>query len=247
MSTQDVLNRLKHPKRGLPGLLRGGSRKGAKTIKEALELLRYFELLWWSTSELWYQLDHVRVCRERDVARSPADKPACDRVAALLAVDAVISFLQFSPSSLSTEERRERFESLQKLKTALRDLCEGAAPALMLRPLGSGSGRRADVSSIVGLKGLLAGVMRRQQSAGMSRRQAAKWIVDNISPRLASRISRKPITPRMVEEWLDRYGGKHAEQNIARKAYLVWSDERLSPPTKEEFKAITEELADERS
>jgi hypothetical protein len=52
----------------------------------------------------------------------------------------------------------------------------------------------------------------------MSRHQAAKGIADNMSPALASRISRKPITARMVEEWLDRFGGKHAEPNAARKA-----------------------------
>ena len=45
MNPQDVFDRLKHPKRGLPALLQDVSRKGSKTIKEALELLDYLELL----------------------------------------------------------------------------------------------------------------------------------------------------------------------------------------------------------
>ena len=53
----------------------------------------------------------------------------------------------------------------------------------------------------------------------------------------------------MVEEWLDRFGGKHAEQDAGRKAYLVWSQDSSpltgSPPlTKEQFKTITERMAD---
>jgi len=53
MDIQDVLDRLKHPKRGLPALLQGPSREGTKTIKEALELFDYLELLQWSVDDLW--------------------------------------------------------------------------------------------------------------------------------------------------------------------------------------------------
>ena len=78
----------------------------------------------------------------------------------------------------------------------------------MLRPQGKNRGRRADVSSVLVLKGILAGLMHRQQRAGLSRYQAAKWIADNMSPKLASVISRQPISAGMVEEWLDRFGGQ---------------------------------------
>jgi hypothetical protein len=63
-----------------------------------------------------------------------------------------------------------------------------------------------------------------------------------MSPKLASVISRQPISAGMVEEWLDRFGGKHAEKNAARKAYLVWSQGDSSPLTKKLFKTITERI-----
>ena len=205
----------------------------------------YFELLQDSFDELWDELDHDSVSHAKNLARFPDDKAGCDLIAAFSAIATVIKFLRFSPSnsSMTIVERRKRFKILDELRQALFDLSEGGAPAPMLMPQSKGSGRRADVSSVLAVKGLLAGLMNRQQRVGMSRPQAAKWIVDNMSPKLASRISRKRITPRMVEEWLDRFGGRHAEQNAARKTYLVWSRDDPTPLTKELFKTITERLA----
>jgi hypothetical protein len=245
MNTQDVFDRLKHPKRGLPALLQEVSGKGAKTIKEALELLDYLELLQGSVDDLWYELADNSATRAKSLARFPDDKHGSDLLAAFLAVDAVIDFLRFSPNqSLSTADRHKRLKILGELRQALLDLVEGGAPT-MLRPQLKDRGRRADVSSVLGLKGVLAGLMHCQQRAGMSRHQAAKWIADNMSPKLASRISRKPITARMVEEWLDRFGGKHADQNAARGAYLAWSQSWESLPlTKAKFKAMTERIAE---
>jgi hypothetical protein len=219
-------DRLRDPKRGLPALLQDVSRKGSKAIKEALELLDHIELLQWSVDELWEDLDDNRALHAKNLASFSNDKPGCDQVAAVFALIAVINFLRSSPSNSPATawgDRRKRFKILDEFRQALLDLSEVSAPAPMLRPQRKGSGRRADVSSIPALKGILAGLMHCQQRAGMSRRQAAKWIVDNMAPSLASSISRKAISPRMVEEWLDRYGGKHAEQNAARKTYLVWS------------------------
>ena len=99
-------------------------------------------------------------------------------------------------------------------------------------------GRRPDVSLVLGLKGILAGLMERKQREGMTREEAARWIADNTPPKLAARISRKPITARSVEEWRDRFGGKHGPQDTARKAYLVWSQES-SQLTKKDFKRIS--------
>ena len=243
MNPQDVFDRLKHPKRGLPALLQDVSRKGSKTIKEALELLDYLELLQDSVDDLWDQLADNHVGHLDDLKRFPEDKPSCDLVAAFLAIDAVINFLRFSPGkSLSISDRRKRFKILDELRQALFDLSEGGAPAPMLRPQSKNRGRRADVSLVLGLKGILAGLMRRQQRAGMSRQEAAQWIADNTSPKLAARISRKPVTARMVEEWLDRFGGKHAPQDAARKAYLVWSQDSR-PLTRDQFRTITERIA----
>jgi hypothetical protein len=239
---KDVFDRLKHLRHGLPAL-QDVSRKGAKTIKEALELLDYLELLQWSVDELWYDLAHNSASHAKNLARFSDYKHDVDLVAAVRALDAVVDFLRFSPSkSLSPADRSKRFKILDELRQVLFDLSEGGAPAPMLRPRSKGSGRRADVSSVLAVKGVLAGLMHCKQRAGMSRHEAAKWIADNMSPKLASRISRKPITARMVEEWLDRFGGKHAKQDAGRKSYLVWSRDFPSL-TKEKFKAITERIA----
>jgi len=244
MSTQAVFNRLKHPKRGLPALLQDASRKGAKTIKEALELLDYLELLQWRVDTLWDELYYNSVLHEENLAQFSDHKAGVDLQAAVGAIDAVIHFLRISPSqSLSFADGLKRFKILEELGQALLDLLEGGAPAPMLRPQSKGRGRRADVSSVLAIKGVLAGLMHRQQRGGMSRHEAAKWIADNMSPKLAARISRKPITARMVEEWLDRFGGKYSEQDVGRETYLGWSRED-SPLTKEKFKAITERIAE---
>ena len=181
-------DRLRDPKRGLPALLQDVSRKGSKTIKEALELLDHIELLQWSVDELWEDLDDNRALHAKNLARFSNDKPGCDQVAAVFALIAVINFLRSSPSNSPATawgDRRKRFKILDEFRQALLDLSEVSAPAPMLRPQRKGSGRRADVSSIPALKGILAGLMHCQQRAGMSRRQAAKWIVDNMAPSLA--------------------------------------------------------------
>ena len=78
MNPQDVFDRLKHPKRGLPALLQDVSRKGSKTIKEALELLDYLELLQDSVDELWDDLEDNRALYAKNLAQFSDDKPGCD-------------------------------------------------------------------------------------------------------------------------------------------------------------------------
>jgi chloramphenicol 3-O-phosphotransferase len=79
-------DRLRDPKRGLPALLQDVSRKGSKTIKEALELLDHIELLQWSVDELWEDLDDNRALHAKNLARFSNDKPGCDQVAAVFAL-----------------------------------------------------------------------------------------------------------------------------------------------------------------
>jgi len=163
MNTQDVFDRLKHPKRGLPALLQDGSRKGAKTIKEALELLDYLEMLQWSVDDLWDELADNDALHAKDLARFSDDKDGCDLIATVRAADAVINFLRFSPSkSISTVERHK---ILDELRRVLFDLFEGGAPAPMLRPQRK-KGRRPDVSSVLSVKGVLAGLMHLPTARG---------------------------------------------------------------------------------
>jgi hypothetical protein len=219
---KNVFDQLDAAKNGLIALRKNVSRKRARTIDEALDLFDYFELLQDSVDDLWDELADNHTSHKKNLARSPDDKGRWDLLAAVFAVDTVIDFLRSSPSnSLSLTDRRQRSKSLGQLRQALIELSEGGVPAPMLRSQGKNGGRRADVSLVLSMKGALAGFMYRQQHAGMSRSQAAKWIADNMSPKLAARISRKPITARMVEEWLDRFGGKHAEEGAGRKALAL--------------------------
>jgi hypothetical protein len=243
MNKEDISTRLDRVKSGLRGLVYDVSRKGAKTIKEALDLLDYFEMLQGELDELWCRLADNSARHAAILVQFPNGKQICDLGAAFIAVDDVIRFLTFSPSmSVTMDERLKRLKILRELKQALIDLGEGSAPAPILRPLRKSQGRRGDVSSLLAIKGVLAGLMHCKQRDGMTRHEAAKWIATNMSPKLAACISRKPITARMVEEWLDRFGGKHAHQDAGRKTYLIWSGEPASL-TKQKFKTITERIA----
>jgi hypothetical protein len=237
-----VLDRIDRAKVELTAVLEVGPRKHVKGIRDTLALLEHFELLQCAVDQLWGDLEDNVALHADILSGFPDDKNICDQIAAVFALDKVIDFLRFSPGMPSITDRRRRFKIIRDFREALFDLSEGGAPAPILQPHGNNKGRRADVSSVLGMKGVLAGLMHVQQKAGMSRHEAAKWIADNVSPKLAARISRKPITARQVEEWLDRFGGKYAEQDAGRKAYLTWS-QYSGRMTKDLFKTVTERIA----
>ena len=244
MNEKSFWDRLTRIQKELPVLLKEVPHNRVRTIKEAIDLLDYLELLHDVFDDLWNSLADNRARHLEDLARFPDEKPNCDLVAAIVALNAAVTFLRYCPKSAIAGRRPYSYLKISEdLSRALSDLSEGGAPAPMLRPL-TIKGRRPDVSLVLGLKGILAGLMERKQREGMTRQEAARWIADNTPPKLAARISRKPITARSVEEWRDRFGGKHAPQDTARKAYLVWSQES-SQLTKKDFKRITEGLIEE--
>jgi hypothetical protein len=227
-------------------------KKRAVSIKSIKDILKgldglgldHFDNLQDSLDELWDNLDENSVRHANDLAQFPSDQHGCDLFAAIVALAAVIDFLMFSPrKSSGPDDRHQSLRILLELRRNLVALYEGGALPPMFRSRIKGSGRRADVSSILTIKGILAGLMRRQQCAGMSRSEAASWIANNVSPKLAARLSRTAITPRIVSEWSVRYGGEHGENGVARKAYEVWSHDDHRPLTKQKFKMITERLA----
>ena len=54
----------------------------------------------------------------------------------------------------------------------------------MFHPEDHPKGRRADAPLIVGAKGTVAAMMHVQQSTGLTRQEAAEWVVRHISPTL---------------------------------------------------------------
>jgi hypothetical protein len=176
-------------------------------------------------------LANIERIHELALASHPGESGEADLVACILALDAVRHFLGVLVPC----------HTLTLLGTGLSELLVvGTSPAMFL-PLSRAMGRRSDAAPVMAAKGILAAMMHAQQSAGMSRENAAKWIVRYTSPTLAGRISGKPLTPRMVEEWLDRYGGAFAESNAGRKSYLTWS--RSDAVSAKRFRDITERLA----
>jgi len=131
--------------------------------------------------------------------------------------------------------------AIDRLKVAMHDLAIGHRPA-MFQSVNPG-GRHPDGPSIQQIKGVLAGLMHTKRRRGMSREQAANWIVIHVSPALASRISRKPITARMVKEWLDRYGGSSPPENAGGQAFTIWSRSSDRELTVERFRDMTERMA----
>jgi hypothetical protein len=207
----------------------------AKTISAALESLQRLGIIQDDLADLADVLEEIDEQYTKDATDNPDQLKLTELVSSIHALGEVSRFLR----------GRGWSASLERLQVALAQLVVGGPAAAMFHPLKlKGSGRRPDVPTIQAVKGALAGLMYGQQAAGMSRQQAAAWIASNISPELASRISGKPITARMVEEWLDRYGGNSPPDNAGGKAFKVWKTSiEYSPFTKRKFREITERIA----
>ena len=204
-----------------------------ETIRAAIERLTRFGEIGVELTILNFELAKIDKVHEVEEANDPYEKGKIELVASALALKEVCSFLSMIAPS----------HSLTLLQNALAELVLGGAPAAMFAPLNDLNNRPPDSPSVMAVKGALAGMMHIQQSAGMSREQAAHWIARNISPNLVVRISRKPISARSVEEWLDRYGGDFAANNAGRKSYCTWS--RGEAVSAAKFRDITERMAKE--
>lgn len=204
-----------------------------ETIRAAIERLTRFGEIGVELTILNFELAKIDKVHEVEEANDPYEKGKIELVASALALKEVCSFLSMIAPS----------HSLTLLQNALAELVLGGAPAAMFAPLNDLNNRPPDTPSVMAVKGALAGMMHIQQSAGMSREQAAHWIARNISPNLVVRISRKPISARSVEEWLDRYGGDFAANNAGRKSYCTWSRGEAVGAAK--FRDITERMAKE--
>jgi hypothetical protein len=207
----------------------------AETINAALAYLELLGTIQGDFSDLVEALEEIDEQYSRNAMGLPDQ--AAELASATFSLAKVSHFLRI----------RYWSRSLDRLQAALLQLIFGGPAAAMLEPLNiqGRRGRRPDVPSIQSVKGALAGIMYGQQATGMSRQEAAAWIADNISPKLASRISSKPITARMVEEWLDRYGGNRPPDDDGGKAFKVWKRPFPHPPlTERKFREMTERIAE---
>jgi hypothetical protein len=228
----DKLDRLKGKLKALKTRL---PKKDAKTINAALECLQRLGTVEGDLADLAQELEEIDTKYAKYGSMGLPDQLS-ELASSALTLTAISRFLRIYYWSTS----------LDRLQAALDQLAMGGPAALMLHPqkIKGRHGRRPDVPNIQSVKGALAGLMHQRQSAGMPRQKAAAWIADNISGKLASRISGKPITARMVEEWLDRYGGISSPDDAGGRTFKVWARPVLEPlSTKKEFYEMTERMA----
>ena len=93
------------------------------------------------------------------------------------------------------------------------------------------------------IKGRLAAIMEFRQQAGLTRKQAAEWVVRHLPPKMKRRLG--SITSATVESWLVKWGGERgAASGNGREGYLsmrpILADQRPSEP---DLKKIFDVLA----
>jgi hypothetical protein len=214
----DDLERLAKKHRGRDG----------KVVTHALESLREHIKTTEDLRTLARKLIEIENEHESESKNFPDHIGKVDLSAAFMALEVLLDFLRGRVVS----------RNIGHLRNALIEIIVGAAPAAMLQPEKHDSGRRAQAPKVQEAKGMLAGIMEVQLSTGMSRQQAAQWVARHVSPEMGQKISNKPVTARMIEEWRDKYGGAHGENGIARDSYLLWRN--FYSPTPQRFREITE-------
>jgi hypothetical protein len=209
------------------------SGRDAKAIQEAAVELEKLSEVDDDVFELQLRFARIEKWRvqEYETYPDPVNLLGTDRLAVAKCLRELVWFL----------ERRAPSESICRLEVAFSQLAWGGSPAPLLQPVKVIKGRRPDPPQLMSVKGTLAALTACKQREGLSRKQAARWIAENISPELASRISEKNVTASMVEEWLARYGGEHPPEDpggIAYKSWISWMD----PLTNKRLRAITDHL-----
>jgi hypothetical protein len=205
----------------------------AKIVEAAISELKALSSLRGDLDILERDLDEADQLHEApELIDDPDARGKIELVAGAISVKVVRSFLLCL---------LHRSRSLDLLEKALIDLTDSGIVPSMFYPLRNFDSRPPDPNSIVAYKGALAGMMQVQQRAGMSRQEASKFLARNIAPRLASQLSRKPVTARMVDNWRHKYGGKFADDGVGRIYYEKWSEGQ--PVSAQECRQITERMA----
>jgi hypothetical protein len=147
---------------------------------------------------------------------NPDKRDSVELASAILALEVVRRFIE-SPS-------------LNRLYNGLLDLANGSSPAGMFLPAKTKS-RRPDSANIQRAKGAIAAIIYAKQKIGkLGREEAAKWVLNNLSPNLRGRLYQKPISTRTLIDWLDRYGGKTGERGHGRDKFVECSMHFLNWP-----------------
>jgi hypothetical protein len=136
--------------------------------------------------------------------------PPEDLISVIHAVYAVMKYLN-KKGIFST--------ALEKLDLALLWTCGGTPPAMLRGP--PLSHRPSKPSKILEIKGILAAAMHEyQRRHKLSRSEAARAVLKNISPDLKGHLAKTQITVRMILNWRDKFGAVSAEAGLGKNSYL---------------------------
>jgi hypothetical protein len=146
--------------------------------------------------------------------------PPMDLVSSILAVSAVQEHLR---------ERGTVSIALERLKLALISTLHGTPPAMLIGP--TLSHRAPDTTKILEIKGILAAAMHEYQRRDkLSRVDAARAVLKNISPDLKIHLSRQKITIRMIQNWRDLFGAVSAKPGPGNDSYKQFKKAFASNP-----------------
>ena len=177
-------------------------------------------------------LDTLERQREERIARH--DDPAeVDRATAQLALTRVVAFF---------DDHGIQSRPLHRLLGELMALNAGASPSPMLAPAATRH-RRPDAPVVEGLKGRLAAIMAFRQEAGMTRKDAAEWVVRHAPAKLKRRL---PLASRAaLDSWLVKWGGaRGATPGAGREGYLAMrAILEKRKPTEQQLKDVMGVLA----
>jgi hypothetical protein len=148
--------------------------KDAQLVSAAARALNSQFFVVSSIGGLNFDLEDIKREIERDLRKYPDQAPKIELASSIQALDATCRALRGLVP----------VDTLELLLSALNEIIAGAALPAMFHPTDA-SGRRPDGPSISAVKAVLAGLMRANQDAGMSRKEAARWIVKYISPRVS--------------------------------------------------------------
>lgn len=189
-------------------------------LRGSINLLQELLSLFWDLNRRLDEIDEHQAALALEIEKHPeavdargADLPTNELGAAETALEEVLAMIG---------SRGARSIALNRLHHALFGLIHGASPAAMLTAAET-DGRPVDCPTVQYAKGMLGAALHvRQKMSGESRAAAAAWVVKHTSRELSRRLSRKPITSRVVIEWLDRFGGEHGSLGDGRAGFVYW-------------------------
>ena len=133
-------------------------------------------------------------------------------------VDLLSSIHAISAVQQHLEERGVVSIALERLKLALNSTLRGVPPAMLIGP--TLSHRAPSSPKVQEIKGMLAAAMQEYKRRNkLSRPDAARAVLKNISPALKLHLSKMQLSIRVILDWRDTFGSATATPSPGKDAY----------------------------